>query len=367
MLKDRAQKASALRLSVSKRWLPQLEVDIEPSLRVEKSKYLLTDVDVLAVAPATVGAHTKLVFDCKSGAKESAIGRAFWLHGVMARSGAAHGFVVLNDKVTVNRDHRISAADLDVTLLHESEMEALAQGMGATTAPTDSAAASIDAWEQFLAVKGKYPALSEYLSFSRSGYWMLKDPGEQCRKTVARLRAVRAELDPEKPEHLAVFGDALCLFLLALSEMATRLFLVLLRPSSHEEYSSSLLALLYGGYENLEAAQKIRRLTSGAVVEDAVSIFPEMSKFEQLMREVLQAPLQALPSALLARELCFCFLTATPTSKLQIDIARESGYAPKYLLLAADYLQKALKLPPEFSAEYSDRSMTLSAAALRTP
>ncbi|MDA0573920.1 hypothetical protein [Burkholderia gladioli] len=366
MLKDRAQKASALRLAVSKRWLPQLEVDIEPSLRMEKSKYLLTDLDVLAIAPATFGAHTRMIFDCKSGAKESAIGRAFWLHGVMARSSAAHGFVVLNEKVTVNREHRISASDLNITLLHESEMDVLAKGMGASITPTDSVAASIDAWEQFLTIKSQYPALSEYLAFSRSGYWMLKDPGEQCRKAVARLRAIRAELDPAKSEHLAVFGDALCLFLLALSEMAVRLFLVLLRPSSHDEYSSSLLALLYGGYENLEAAQKIRRLTSGADVDDAVSIFPEMPRFEQLMREVLQAPLQALPAALLAREIGFCFLTGTSTSVLQGEIAKESEYAPKFVLLAATYLQKALKLPPEFSSDYSDKAMILSAAALRT-
>lgn len=367
MLKDRAQKASALRLSVSKRWLPQLEVEIEPSLRVEKPKYLLTDLDVLVVAPSTVGSHVKLVFDCKSGAKESAIGRAFWLNGVIARSRSSHGFVVLNDKVNVTSDHRISAADLNVTLLHESEIETLARGMGATTAPTDSATASIDAWELFLGIKGRYPALSEYCGFASSGYWMLKDPGEQCRKTVARLRAVRSELDPAKPEHLAVFGDALCLFLLALSEMATRLFLVLLQPSSREEYSLSLLALLYGGYENMETAQKIRRLTSGADPDDIVSIFPDMPRFEQLMREVLQAPGQALPSALLARELCFSFLTKASTSALQIQIARESGYAPKFLLLAADYLQKALKLPPEFSSEYSDKAMMLSASALKNP
>ena len=123
MLKDRAQKAAALRLSLAKRWLPQLEVEIEPAKRIEKAKFLLTDIDVLAVASAQIGGHQRLVFDCKSSARESAISRAFWLHGVMTRSLAIHGFVVLNDKVTVNRDHRVSAADLSVTLLHEGEFE----------------------------------------------------------------------------------------------------------------------------------------------------------------------------------------------------------------------------------------------------
>jgi len=366
MLKDRAQKATALRLSVSKRWLPQLEVEIEPARRLEKSKFLLTDIDVLSVAPSPIIGHIRMVFDCKSSAKESAIGRAFWLHGVMTRASATHGFVVLNDKVKINRDHRISASDLAVSLLHESEFEDLAQGMGGTTIPTDSVTSSIDAWDQFLDVGVKYPALSGYLNFGRSGYWMIKDPGEQCRKTVARLRAIRTELDPAKPEHLAIFGDALCLFLLALSELANRLFLVLLRPSSHEEFSSSLLALLYGGYENLEAAQKIRRLTSGAISDDAVSIFPEIGKFEQLVREILQAPQQVLPGSLLAREMSFSSLTAAGISSLQRDVAAESPYAPKFVLMAGEYLQKAARLPPEFASHYLEMALDLSSSALKT-
>ncbi len=359
MLKDRAQKATALRFSVSKRWLPQLEVEIEPTRRLEKSKFLLTDIDVLSVAPSPIGGHTRLVFDCKSGTRESAIGRSFWLHGVMSKASATHGFVILNDKVSINRDHRISASDLAVSLLHESEFEDLAQGMGGTTIPTDSMTSDIDVWDQFLAVGAKYPTTLEYLNFGRSGYWMIKNPGEQCRKTVAKLRAIRAELDPEKPEHLAIFGDALCLFLLALSELANRLFLILLRPSSHEEFSSSLLAHLYGGYENLEAAQKIRRITSGANSDDIVSIFPEIEKLEQLVREILQAPQQALPASLLAREMSFSALTASGIASLQKEIAKESPYTPKFVLMAGEYLQKATRLPPEFASYYSDAALNL--------
>ncbi len=365
MLKDRAQKSTALRLSVSKRWLPQLEVEIEPTRRLEKSKFLLTDIDVLSVAASPIGGHIRLVFDCKSGTRESAIGRSFWLHGVMTKSLATHGFVVLNDKVSINRDHRISASDLAVSLLHENEFEELAQGMGGTTVPTDSVTANIDAWDQFLAVGAKYPTTSEYLNFGRSGYWMIKDPGEQCRKTVAKLRAIRTELDPAKLEHLAIFGDALCLFLLALSELANRLFLVLLRPSSQEEFSSSLLAHLYGGYENLEAAQKIRRITSGAASEDIVSIFPEIEKFEQLVREILQAPQQALPASLLAREMSFTTLTESGITSLQRAVAVESPYGPKFVLMAGEYLQKATKLPPEFASYYSNAAMELSISALK--
>lgn len=367
MLKDRAQKASALRLAVQKRWLPQLEVDVEPTQQIDKSKYLLTDIDVLAIAQSPMGAHVKFVFDCKSGARESAISRAFWLHGVIARTRSTRGFVVLNDRVTISRDHRISASDLGVTLLRESEMEPFATGLNASINPSDSSAASIEAWEAFLAVKSKYPNLSEYLEFSRSTYWMTKGAGDQCRKLVGKLRRIRAELDPAKREHQAVFGDALCLFLLALSEMAVDLFLLLLRPASREEYTEALLAVLYGGYENLDAAQKIRRLAVGADEDDVVSIFPDLPRFEHLVREIVQAPLQALPAALMARELAFRNLMDMPETLTSRELAIEHPYVSKFVILATTYLTKALRLPSEFSEIYIDQMTEIQAAVLSRP
>jgi len=361
MLKDRAQKATALKFCISKRWLPQLEVEVEPSARVEKSKFLLTDLDVLAVTVSPIGQNFKIVFDCKSGAKESAIGRAFWLHGVMTKSGASHGFVILNTKIKLSSDHRMNASELGVSLLLEQELQDLAQGMGGSIALEKGFALSseIDVWEDFLSIGAKYRNLSPYLDFSRSSYWVIKDVGQQCRRTVARLRSIRFELDPAKPEHLAVFGDALCLFLLSISGLANKLFLVLMRPFAKDEFSILLLSFLYGGYENYQAALKIKQHAVGAAPEDAVDMFPSMERFEQLVREVVQAPQQALPAALLAREISFCALQSHPQSELQSVIARESPYAPKFLLLAAEYLQRSLGLPPEFGEIYSNKALSI--------
>jgi hypothetical protein len=237
--------------------------------------------------------------------------------------------------------------------------------MGGTTDVKDALTGDIDTWDKFLAIGGKYPATKEYLDFSRSRFWMVKDAGERCRKTVAKLRSIKSELDPSKAEHLAIFGDALCLFLLTLSEMASRLYLILVRPSSKEEFSASLLALLYGGYENLEAAQKIRRITVGENgAMDSISIFPEIEKFEQLIREILQAPSQVHTASLLAREMAFTALTAAGVSKLQEQLASEAPYAAKFVLLASEYLAIATRLPNEFKEYYSQRSLHLSMGAL---
>lgn len=361
MLKDRAQKASALKLCVSKRWLPQLEVEVEPTARVVKEKYLLTDLDVLAIKAEEIGQHSKIVFDCKSGAKESGIARAFWLSGVMSKVNAKHGFVILNSRVNLSCDHRVSASDLNVSLLQERELEGLASGLGGSiNIPTEySEASNIDTWEAFFEINKKFPNLSEYLIFSRSSYWAISNPGEQCRKTVAKLRSIKFELDPSKPEHMAVFGDAICLFLVAVSNLATKLLLILMQPTSREEFSSLLLAFLYGGYENLQAALKIRKFTSGAASDDFVSIFPDTDRFEHLVREVVQHPQQALSASLLAREQSLCALTGVVGTSLQYDISLESRYSTKYVLLAAEYLQKSLSLPPEFSQYYSDSVLSL--------
>ncbi|MDA8484775.1 hypothetical protein NNO07_17035 [Pseudomonas resinovorans] len=365
MLKDRAQKATALKFCVSKRWLPQLEVEIEPSNRLEQSRFLLTDLDVLAITTSPVGMHSKLVFDCKSGIRESAIGRAFWLRGVMTKVGADHGFVILNSKLNLSRDHRASASELGVSLLHDTEFPDLAQGFQGSInlQPDYSLTSDIESWEIFLGLRSTSAPLAEYLGYATSAFWTIKDYGEQCRKTVARLRKLRPELDPSKTTHLAIFGDALCLFLISLSSLANRLFLLLMRPSVAEEFSAALLASVYGGYENLQSAKRIRQLATG-LADDTVSIFPDVERFEQLVREVVQAPQQALPAALLAREVGFTYLRNAAETRLQVDIANESPYAPKFILLAAEYLQRSTKLPPEFAAAYADRMLHLMSKAM---
>ena len=362
MVKDRAQKALALRLSVSKRWLPQLEVEVEPSRRLDRAKSLLTDIDVLAISQSVISGHERFVFDCKSGAKESGIGRSFWLHGVMARVSAKHGFVVLPEKANIVHDHRVSAADLSVSLLHDSELEGFARSIGGTTVGIEAHSADIEVWEKFLSIPARHPNIADYCRFGRSGFWMIKDSGGRCRRCVSRLRSITGELDPSKPEHMAIFGDALCLMLVAVSELAGKLLLILLRPTSKEEFASTVLAMLYGGYDSLETAQKMRRITSGVGDEGAVSIFPELPRFEQLIREVMQSPLEALPAALLARELAFEALEGGATTvPFQTTLVGEARYSPKFLLMAGEYLQKAARLPPDFSTYYTQRSLSLSA------
>jgi len=71
LVKDRAQKASALRYIVAKRWFPQLEIDVLPKISTTKNK-LITDIDVLGSVPDEFLGYRAFLFDCKSG-RESPI------------------------------------------------------------------------------------------------------------------------------------------------------------------------------------------------------------------------------------------------------------------------------------------------------
>lgn len=353
MLRDRALKASALRLCVSKRWLPQLEIDVEARTRTERSKYLLTDIDVLAFAPDAITGLNRAIFDCKSGGKESPIGRAFWLRGLMDRMNVSHGFLLLSSNVNVSRDHRFGAADLNVSLIREHEFPEFSRALGGTSEHADAATAQVDLWERLFELGTQYPMIRPYLDFSRSPFWMIRDAGEQCRKTISRLRAIKTELDPAKREHLAIFADALCLFVLGLSQVTQRIFLSFLHPTSKDEFSNALLAMIYGGYENLEAAMKLKQISSGSHDGETTSIFPEWKRLEYLSREMLEAPLQAHVASMLARECSLELLGRETTFSYAVTLASEAPYASKFCLLAAEYLGYAAKLQSEFREYFS--------------
>ncbi|RKZ85343.1 MAG: hypothetical protein DRR19_16530 [Candidatus Parabeggiatoa sp. nov. 1] len=126
MIKDRAQKASALRYIVAKRWFPQLEIDVLPKIATTTKNKLITDIDVLGSVPDEFLGYRAFLFDCKSGQRESPINRTLWLRGLMDRVHAARGLLICRSQKDIERDHRISAAELDISIVKEGEFGILA-------------------------------------------------------------------------------------------------------------------------------------------------------------------------------------------------------------------------------------------------
>jgi hypothetical protein len=51
---------------------------------------------------------------------------------------------------------------------------------------------------------------------------------------------------------------------------------------------------------------------------------------------------------------------------VQRAISSESPYAPKFVLMGAEFLQKASRLPPEFASQYANWALDLSVNAVRS-
>lgn len=354
-MKDRDQKAKALRLAVANRWLPQLEVDVEPGRAVAKGTRLVTDLDVLAEVPDIFCGFRSVVFDCKTKAKESPVNRALWLSGLLKRLNGSHGFCVLK-RPAIEIDHRLFAEGIGVTILTEDEFDLYAK----TTCPSyckegTSHVGKIDEWDSFFTEIAKFPPLAGGLAYLRSEYWMEPTAADACRKTLAVLRRLHPEFDPAKRSHVAMFFDFAALFARALALIASQIFKAHLHPAAQAELSEALLVMLYGGREAYEHRNELYRLVGSKGQGEATAdlTLPLWDAFLQLTRQILDAPIEAQRAPLILREVGFAYLADDSEMAFAKTLSNESPHAARFALLIASYLARATRLPPEFG-KHSD-------------
>ncbi|GAB5561830.1 MAG: hypothetical protein SynsKO_34770 [Synoicihabitans sp.] len=349
MMKDRDQKAKALRLAVANRWLPQLEVDIEPLRALDAKAPLVTDLDVLAEMPDILTGFRSLVFDCKTKAKESPVNRALWLSGLLKKMGGAHGFCILKKK-SIALDHRLFADALGVTLVTESDFELYASSTSIDYKGKLGHMASIDVWENYYTSVRKFKGLERGLSYLRSEYWLADSASDSCRKTLAVLRRLHPEFDPEKAAHVALFFDFSALFARSLALIANQVFKAHFHPDIQKDLSEALLVLLYGGREAYEHRNELyqRVLEKNSGQEVASLSLPEWDAFLKLFRQLLDAPVDVQYCPSILREVGFAYLEGDTQSAFAQTLCSERPQAARFSILIAGYLAKASKLPHEF-------------------
>lgn len=91
---------------------------------------------------------------------------------------------------------------------------------------------------------------------------MATDATEACRHTIAMARQLSGELDPAKPEHLAVVGDLLALFTHSLGEMVPKIFSRYLQPKNKAELSEALMTLFYGGRDLYQHRNPVKKIVA---------------------------------------------------------------------------------------------------------
>lgn len=351
MMKDRDQKSMALQFSVARRWFPQLEVDIEPGKGISKTNTYVTDVDVLSSIPDEFKGFRRVAFDCKTKAKESPINRALWLSGLLTRIEADQGFCILK-KTSLEPDHCLMADRLNIVLLSESDFELYSSATGGDLGESISHAATIDLWDRYLSISGKYQMLQPACRFLNSTFWTFDDAAEACRRCITILRKTAPELDPNKEEHVALFFNFCALFGLSLSIVICRLFKVYLHPSSSAALSDALLAMLYGGRSAYKYRSDVFRALNSHADEGTKSelVLPEWERLMQLVRQLLDAPFAVQNTPLLLREVGFSLLTPGGINQdFAKVLSKESPHAVRFSLMMSDYLSKAAQLPREFS------------------
>lgn len=348
-MKDRDQKSKALRLAVANRWLPQLEVDIEPVRAVDANAPLVTDLDVLAEIPDLLTGYRSLVFDCKTKAKESAVNRAMWLSGLLKKINGAHGFCILKKK-KIELDHRLFADELGVTLLTEDDFELYARSTSPDYDRPLGHIASIDIWENYFAAVGKFEKLQLGLAFLRSEYWLAESAADSCRKTLAEIRKLHPEFDPDKKAHVALFFDFAALFGRSLALIISQVFKAHFHPDVQEDLSDALLVLLYGGREAYEHRNELyQRILAKSPEGGATNLsLPEWEAFLKLFRQLLDAPVEVQYSPSILKEVGLSFFVDDADQAFAKTLCSEHPQAARFSLLIASYLVKAAKLPPEF-------------------
>lgn len=354
-MNDRDQKQKALKLSVANRWFPQLEVDVQPGRALRERAPLVTDLDVFSSIPDQFKGFRSIVFDCKTKAKESPVNRALWLAGVLERLKADQGFCILK-KEEIQLDHCLMATRLNVILLTEDEVDVYAR----LTCPRyDSPLGNVSdiaAWEQLFAIPSRFPKLEPALQFVRSTFWMVDDSAEACRKSLACLKCLRDEMDPSKPEHIAVFLELCAVFARSLAVVVCQLFKSYLLPDSSENLADALLVMLYGGRDAYEHRNELFKLVKGKGADQPPKdlSLPEWDRFLQLVRQCLDAPFELQHAPLILREAGFSALRGDAARVFGKTLCSESPQGARFAVLIPTYLGRAAKLPPEFAKAADD-------------
>lgn len=355
MIQDRAQKAQVLRYAVSKRWFPQLEVNVLPKVAMASVNRPLTDIDLLALIPDEFDGFRLLIIDCKTKKSESPISRALWQRGLMDQLNAKRGICIFK-RNRIESDHKYSAAQFGVLLLTEEEFDIYAKATGGHRILSEGHLANIDLWQKFYEIPLKYPALLSAIQYSMYGHWMNRNDSEACRKSLTHVSRLNKELDPAKASHIAIVADLTSLFMQALAKIVAQVFASYLQPGHREELSEALLILLYGGrdsYDRLNKLQKLVRTSDPESQSHKDLTWPDWDHFLQLIRHCLDAPAEVPKSPLLIRELAWSYLNGSPNLDFAKVLAAESPQAAKLSILGIEYVCRAAKLPPEFSSNLS--------------
>lgn len=347
--KDTVQKEKAIRYCISNGVLPYLEVVVDNVREITDIKTVITDIDVLGVEISRRGVTRKILFDCKTVGKMSAINRAFWASGVMAYTKCEEAYVILNKKSS--EAHRVSARSLNVHLFQEQDFDSYAQSANINYLDILNYTSKVLNWHSFYAVFEKNIKLKNLGDYLNNKLPLEQDHAKSLRELLGIIRTNKGELDPAKSEHMAVYCFIILSFLLVMAPICAQFADIYDQEMSQSEYEKVLRYYIWGGREGYIQRRDLKNTILEASGSKKGELeLPGWENFVQVSRTFLDAPSEIRETLIPCREISLrCVSTIEKESDKQLYLKiKKSNRISQFIRAASNYICKSTGLPKDF-------------------
>lgn len=354
--KDRFQKELAIKYCLARGMIPFPEVLIPSFSDISDSLEVLTDLDVLGLEFVSDGDLRRVLFDCKTGSKLSAINRAFWARGVMTYTACDHGYVLLKNKAVSN--HRLSSLSIDVDLHTEESFISVGRTLDVSFPRESFYQSSIERWNNVDECYSNNLWSAELRTLARNVVPLASSPASVFRRVIAELRSQRGNFDPNKAAHVVIFLDVVASLMVLWTSLARDARRFYLPGMNKNEFERILRLYLWGGRESYKLRQQLQRDRAGHESSvNAVVDFPAWDKLVSYFGLVVDAPQETFKCAHFCREVAFRE-AGSADSKFDAEMGSFVSRAPRakqFSVGLVDYLVLACGLPRDLGTEVAAR------------
>ncbi|WP_334016305.1 hypothetical protein [Burkholderia cepacia] len=355
MIKDTAQKQKAIRYCVAMGYVPHMEVVVRHTADVAETSADISDIDVFGLKAAGEFPTRRIVFDCKTQNKISAISRALWAAGLKQLVGADEAFVILNKAAP--EGHRLAASDVGVRLFSEQLFDEHGKSSSTNYLEGITYLDDASAWEEIFAIGAKFKGLESLATYLTCDGPLERNAAVGFRSLLGKVKQAGGELDVGKPGHRALYGLLVAQAILFLSAM-TRDFHAVFDPAiSRERFEIALRNFVWGGRDGYELRQRLHLALANARGADDQGQFqlPNWDKLVELVRGLLDAPFLAGSGALAVKDLAFRELVPQrelAERRIAIEFAANNR-ARQYAMQINRYLGSLSRLLRDFADHYN--------------
>jgi hypothetical protein len=205
----------------------------------------LTDIDVLGIKFLPEYKTVRTAADCTT-RRKGAMGRAFFLRGILDLIGAYEGYVLADPNKTIQQDHRTSSRAINITLIDPRDAQVLLERLKMNEPLSDESHIFSESAHQYL--EGNLSALKPFqgvIDYRKFRYW--QDPvNEQVLNTIFAIKDIAPKLHLREKFHLALAYEYFFLFSMSILELTWRLA-PMISPSNPDTAELQIKYFLYGG------------------------------------------------------------------------------------------------------------------------